>query len=193
MSNWLENTLPHLPLPPPPFSLCHCDVTRALTCEIEQSSQPKHTHLDNELCGERVALTAHIHTHTHTDVSTCEVLLSPSHSLSVCHSLSFFLFLTKGLSFKMAYKWNCWKIKNRSRHFVFHATRRLIIKTDFYMQRQCQRNVCYRHTQSYTHTHTQCEWVCSVQFSRVEFASFRFGWAHKICKISCNVFISVYI
>lgn len=82
-----------LPTPPPLFSLCHCDVTRALTCEIEQSSQPKHTHLDNELCGERVALTAHIH--THTDVSTCEVLLS--FFLTLCLSVT--LSLSRSFSF----------------------------------------------------------------------------------------------
>lgn len=70
----------------------------------------------------------------------------------------------------MAYKWNCWKIKNRSRHFVFHATRRLIIKTDFYMQRQCQRNVCYRHTLTHIHNVSEC-----VQFNSVELSSLRFG------------------
>lgn len=169
MSNCLANPTPLL-TPPPLLSVCHFDVTRALTCEIEQSSQPKHTHLDNELCGERVALTAHIHTHRCKHVRGFTL----SFSLSVCLSLSLSLFLTKGLSFKMAYKWNCWKIKNRSRHFVFHATRRLIIKTDFYMQRQCQRNVCYRHT----HTHTHTVWVSvfsSIQSSWVRFVSVWLG------------------
>lgn len=166
MSNCLANTLPHTPLPSSLYRLCragHFDVTRALTCEIEQSSKPKHTRTLTTSFAANVSLWQL--TYTHTDACTCKNWLSLL--LSVCLSLS--LSGQGGLSFKMASKWNCWKIKNRSRHFVFHATRRLIIKTDFYMQRQCQRNVCYRHT--HTHKHMG---VCSVQFSRVEFASFRF-------------------
>lgn len=133
------------PLATPPSPIQSVPLRRHSSAHLwNRAVKPAKTHAPWQRALRRTCRFDSSHTHTHTDVSTCEVLLSPSHSLTVCHSLSlsFFLFLTKGLSFKMAYKWNCWKIKNRSRHFVFHATRRLIIKTDFYMQRQFQRNVC---------------------------------------------------
>lgn len=38
------------------------------------------------------------------------------------------------------------------------------------MQRQCQRNVCYRHTLTHTHNVSEC-----VQFNSVELSSLRFG------------------
>lgn len=135
--------------------------SRALTCEIDQSSRPKHTHPDNELCGKRVALT---HTHTHS----CKI-----DSLTHTHTHTLQLSLSTHLKWHL--KWNCWKIKNRSRHFVFHATRRLIIKTDFYMQRQCQRKCML---QAHVHRYIcvcVCVWVSSIQSSWVRFVSVWLG------------------
>lgn len=160
--------------PPPPYSTSTSCLYRVCRAEghfdVESSA-----HLWNRAVKQAkthaswqraLRQTCRFDTHTHTQVYNW---------LSLTHTHTHTLQLSLSPHLKWHLKWNCWKIKNRSRHFVFHATRRLIIKTDFYMQRQCQRKCML---QAHVHRYLcvcVCVWVSSIQSSWVHFVSVWLG------------------